>query len=186
MADVGFIEPHDPKFIATVERIDEEPLQVLIESQVLDVTLNSDRFLEAFKEVAAIAVEKASILDGLEPGGVAVLNADIDTATILAAKAADRRLAHNVRIDLGVSEKPRCHARFDDSGHDQVGTNAVRAQLTRVYAKAGVSNRTQLLAVFTDDLLAGALPGLERRSAVSSSSDEGPAPPGPPLRSARI
>lgn len=51
----------------------------------------------------------------------------------------------------------------------------VRAQLTRVYAKAGVSNRTQLLAVFTDDLLAGALPGLEQRSAVSSSSDEGSA-----------
>lgn len=62
----------------------------------------------------------------------------------------------------------------------------VRAQLTRVYAKAGVSNRTQLLAVFTDDLLAGALPGLERRSAVSSSSDEGPASPRPPPRSARI
>ena len=51
----------------------------------------------------------------------------------------------------------------------------VRAQLTRVYAKAGVSNRTQLLAVFTDDLLAGALPGLERRSPVSAPSDEGPA-----------
>ena len=51
----------------------------------------------------------------------------------------------------------------------------VRAQLTRVYAKAGVSNRAQLLAVFTDDLLAGALPGLDRRSAVSSMPDEGPA-----------
>jgi len=36
----------------------------------------------------------------------------------------------------------------------------VRAQLTRVYAKAGVSNRTQLLSLFTDDLLAGALPGV--------------------------
>ena len=48
----------------------------------------------------------------------------------------------------------------------------VRAQLTRVYAKAGVSNRTQLLAVFTDELLAGALPGLESRPSVSSTEDE--------------
>lgn len=31
----------------------------------------------------------------------------------------------------------------------------VRAQLTRVYAKAGVSSRSQLLSVFIEDLLAG-------------------------------
>ena len=48
----------------------------------------------------------------------------------------------------------------------------VRAQLARVYAKADVSSRTQLLAVFTDELLAGALPGLERRVPVSSTEDE--------------
>ncbi|MCR9072901.1 MAG: helix-turn-helix transcriptional regulator [Alphaproteobacteria bacterium] len=46
----------------------------------------------------------------------------------------------------------------------------VRAQLARVYAKAGVSSRTQLLAVFTDELLAGALPGLGMRSTVSSAT----------------
>jgi DNA-binding CsgD family transcriptional regulator len=62
----------------------------------------------------------------------------------------------------------------------------VRAQLTRVYAKAGVSNRTQLLSVFTDDLLAGALPGLEKRPAVSSGPGTVPAEPTPPPRSDRI
>lgn len=33
----------------------------------------------------------------------------------------------------------------------------VRAQLTRVYAKAGVSNRSQLLSLFMEDLLSGPL-----------------------------
>lgn len=48
----------------------------------------------------------------------------------------------------------------------------VRARLTRVYAKAGVSNRTQLLAVFTDDLLAGALPGVAEPRPVRAPAEE--------------
>lgn len=43
--------------------------------------------LEAFENVEAIAAEKAAILDGLEPDGTAVLNADIEQADILSGKA---------------------------------------------------------------------------------------------------
>jgi len=43
--------------------------------------------LEAFEDVAGIAREKAAILDGLEPGGVAVLNADLVESPVLAAMA---------------------------------------------------------------------------------------------------
>ena len=48
--------------------------------------------LEAFKDVAAIAVEKASIFDGMEPGGVAVINADHAHSDIVLSKAVDRGL----------------------------------------------------------------------------------------------
>ncbi len=37
----------------------------------------------------------------------------------------------------------------------------VRAQLARVYAKAGVSNRAQLVAVFIEDLLGGPIGGVK-------------------------
>ena len=46
--------------------------------------------LEAFESIEGIAREKASIFDGLEPGGTAILNGDIDTAPILAAGARGR------------------------------------------------------------------------------------------------
>jgi DNA-binding CsgD family transcriptional regulator len=39
--------------------------------------------------------------------------------------------------------------------------STVRAQLTRVYAKAGVTSRSQLVSLFIDDLLGGPLPGME-------------------------
>ncbi len=46
--------------------------------------------LEAFENVAAIAVEKASIFDGMETGGVAVINADHDHSDIVLNKALER------------------------------------------------------------------------------------------------
>lgn len=44
--------------------------------------------LEAFDSIEAIAREKAALLDGLEPGGIAVLPADLPVTAILTAKAA--------------------------------------------------------------------------------------------------
>ena len=65
------------------------PLARMARPHVAMITTVAAAHLEAFDSVAAIAVEKASILEGLEPGGVAVLNNDIPEAAILAAKAID-------------------------------------------------------------------------------------------------
>ena len=41
------------------------------------------------------------------------------------------------------------------AGFRGAAAGTVRAQLTRVYAKAGVSNRTQLVALFVEELMGG-------------------------------
>jgi UDP-N-acetylmuramoyl-tripeptide--D-alanyl-D-alanine ligase len=64
------------------------PLARLADLDVAMITTVAPAHLEAFASIEGIAQEKASILDGLRPGGVAVLNADIATAPILRAKAA--------------------------------------------------------------------------------------------------
>ena len=63
------------------------PLARMADLDVAMITTVAPAHLEAFDSVAGIAREKASILDGLRAGGVAVLNADIETAPILRAKA---------------------------------------------------------------------------------------------------
>jgi len=55
------------------------------------ITTVAPAHLAAFDSVEGIAHEKASILDGLRPGGWAVLNADIEHAAILRARAAGRQ-----------------------------------------------------------------------------------------------
>lgn len=65
------------------------PLARLARPHVALVTTVAPAHLEAFDSVDAIAAEKASIVQGLEPGGVAVLNADIAQAEILARTARD-------------------------------------------------------------------------------------------------
>ncbi|MGD9863204.1 MAG: UDP-N-acetylmuramoyl-tripeptide--D-alanyl-D-alanine ligase [Pseudodonghicola sp.] len=59
------------------------PLARLARPHVAMITTVAPAHLEAFASVADIAREKAAILDGLEPGGVAVLNADLDQSPIL-------------------------------------------------------------------------------------------------------
>lgn len=63
------------------------PLSRLARPHVALITTVGAAHLEAFDSIAGIAVEKASILDGLEPGGTAILPADLDTTPILTAKA---------------------------------------------------------------------------------------------------
>jgi UDP-N-acetylmuramoyl-tripeptide--D-alanyl-D-alanine ligase len=63
------------------------PLSRLARPHVAIVTAVAPAHLEAFGSVEGIAHEKASILDGLEPGGTAVLTRDAGTWPILAAKA---------------------------------------------------------------------------------------------------
>jgi UDP-N-acetylmuramoyl-tripeptide--D-alanyl-D-alanine ligase len=63
------------------------PLAQLARLDVAIITTVAAAHLEAFESIEGIAHEKASILDGLVPGGTAVLPADIETAPILMAKA---------------------------------------------------------------------------------------------------
>ena len=69
-----------------------EPLARLAQPHVAMVTTVAAAHLEAFDNVAEIAVEKAAIFSGLPIGGGAVINADIEHAPILLAKAHDCRV----------------------------------------------------------------------------------------------
>ena len=60
------------------------PLTKLARPHVAMVTTVGPAHLEAFGSVEKIALEKASIIDGLMPDGVAVFNGDIETAPVLA------------------------------------------------------------------------------------------------------
>jgi UDP-N-acetylmuramoyl-tripeptide--D-alanyl-D-alanine ligase len=63
------------------------PLARLARLDVAMVTTVAPAHLEAFDSVEGIAIEKASIFDGLVPGGVAIFNADIEWTSLLRAKA---------------------------------------------------------------------------------------------------
>jgi UDP-N-acetylmuramoyl-tripeptide--D-alanyl-D-alanine ligase len=63
------------------------------------ITTVAAAHLEAFDNIEGIALEKASVMEGLEYGGVSVMNNDIDTAAILQAKAHDLK-----RRDVGFGE----------------------------------------------------------------------------------
>jgi UDP-N-acetylmuramoyl-tripeptide--D-alanyl-D-alanine ligase len=64
------------------------PLARLSQLDAAIVTTVAPAHLAAFDSLVGIAREKASILDGLRPGGVAVLPADISTSEILMEQAA--------------------------------------------------------------------------------------------------
>jgi UDP-N-acetylmuramoyl-tripeptide--D-alanyl-D-alanine ligase len=85
------------------------PLAQMARPHVAMVTIVAAAHLEAFENLEGIAHEKASILTGLEPGGVAVLNGDLDTSGILLDWA--RRYAART-ITFG--ETPRVHHRVTD------------------------------------------------------------------------
>ncbi len=63
------------------------PLARMARPHVAMVTTVAAAHLEAFDDIEGIAREKAAIIDGLEEGGTAILNSDIDQAEILRAKA---------------------------------------------------------------------------------------------------
>ena len=59
------------------------PLAKMARPHVAMITTVAAAHLEAFEDLSGIAREKAAIMDGLEQGGIAVLNADIETAPVL-------------------------------------------------------------------------------------------------------
>ncbi len=72
------------------------PLSKMARPHVALITTVAAAHLEAFDNITGIALEKASIIDGLEYGGSAVLNCDLDTSAVLYAKAHDAK-----RKDVG-------------------------------------------------------------------------------------
>ncbi len=77
------------------------PLAAMTRPHVALITTVAAAHLEAFEGIEAIAREKAAIFGGLEPGGVAVLPADLDTSGVLLEIA--RGATGNV-IRFGASE----------------------------------------------------------------------------------
>jgi UDP-N-acetylmuramoyl-tripeptide--D-alanyl-D-alanine ligase len=63
------------------------PLARLARPHVAMITTVAAVHLAAFRDLRGIAREKAAIFEGLEPGGTAILNRDIETYSILLAKA---------------------------------------------------------------------------------------------------
>jgi UDP-N-acetylmuramoyl-tripeptide--D-alanyl-D-alanine ligase len=64
------------------------PLARMARLDVAMITTVAPAHLEAFASLEAIAIEKAAIMEGLEPGGTAVLPADLPVSPVLLAKAA--------------------------------------------------------------------------------------------------
>jgi len=75
------------------------PLSRMTRPHVTLITTIAAAHLEAFASVADIAVEKAAVMDGLEPGGISVVNNDVDEAAILVAKTIDLKIR-----DIGFGE----------------------------------------------------------------------------------
>ncbi|MGB1209134.1 MAG: UDP-N-acetylmuramoyl-tripeptide--D-alanyl-D-alanine ligase, partial [Paracoccaceae bacterium] len=63
------------------------PLAKMTRPHVALITIVAPAHLAAFESLAGIAEEKASIFQGLEPVGVAVLNGDLEVSDILASEA---------------------------------------------------------------------------------------------------
>ncbi|WP_022704093.1 UDP-N-acetylmuramoyl-tripeptide--D-alanyl-D-alanine ligase [Pseudorhodobacter ferrugineus] len=63
------------------------PLSIMAKPHVVIITTVAAAHLEAFDNLAGIAAEKASIIDGLVEGGTAILPADLEVTPILTAKA---------------------------------------------------------------------------------------------------
>ncbi len=68
------------------------PLAKLARPHVAIVTTVGTAHLAAFENIEGIAREKASIFSGLEPGGTAILNADLPTTPILEAGAGGAKI----------------------------------------------------------------------------------------------
>ncbi len=95
-----------------------EPLVGLVKPQVAIITTVAPVHLEFFASVSEIADAKAEIFSGLEPGGTAIINRDIDTFYRLAARAE----ASPAGRLLTFGEHPDADARLDSLAMDPDGS----------------------------------------------------------------
>ena len=88
--------PHDTDFavieIGMSNPGEIAPLSRMTRPDVAMITTVAAAHLQAFDDIAGIAREKAAIIDGLTPGGTAVLNADTETSEILQRYASKREV----------------------------------------------------------------------------------------------
>ncbi len=101
------------------------PLAQMACPHVVMITTVAAAHLEAFDSIEGIAREKATVIDGLVAGGIAVLNADIATAPILLNYAA-KRGARVVRFGQMAADWHLKHVRLAS------GSTVVQAQANGV------------------------------------------------------
>ncbi len=113
------------------------PLVRLARPHVAIVTTVEAVHLAAFRDLAGIAREKGSIVEGLEPGGIAVLNRDTPTYPILLAAA---RRARVRPVRFGATGRPEF--RLDEVRVGDGGTAvAARAHGRRFLYRLGAPGR---------------------------------------------
>ncbi|MBE0453940.1 UDP-N-acetylmuramoyl-tripeptide--D-alanyl-D-alanine ligase [Roseovarius autotrophicus] len=113
------------------------PLARMARPHVALVTTVAAAHLEAFESLEGIAREKASIFEGLEPGGTALVNTDISTAAILHESAT--RHAARV-IGFGVARGAHHRLLWVDL-HDGATVAHARAWRTPILYKIGITGR---------------------------------------------
>ncbi len=107
------------------------PLSRQVRPHVAIVTSVAAAHLAAFDNLDGIAVEKASIFEGLEPGGTAILNGDLPTSPILRAAAQQAR-AHLISFGTKVTNH---HRATKITVHDGVTVGAARAWRSPILLK---------------------------------------------------
>lgn len=135
------------------------PLARMTRPHVAVVTTVGPAHLEFFGSVDGIAREKASIFEGLEPGGAAVLNGDLPTTPIL-LEAAERHASRVVTFGAGNNNH---HRLLTAELHEN--TTVAQARLWRMHVvyKLGATGRhyaENALAVLAAVWLLGADRGL--------------------------
>ena len=111
------------------------PLARMARPHVAIVTTVAPAHLEAFESIEGIAREKAAIFEGLEPGGVAILNGDLPTTPILQAGAKAR--ADKV-ITFGQDSRNH-HRLIRTTLHDHVTVAQAQIWRTPVVFKIGAA-----------------------------------------------
>ncbi len=148
------------------------PLARMARPHVAMVTTVAAAHLEAFDNLEGIAREKASIFEGLEPGGCAVINGDLAVSPILraAARAAGARI---VGFGLGVSNHHRLR-----SANVRAGATVGKARLwrTEVMLKVATEGRHFMVNGLGVIAVAQAL-GADRARVICNLSSWAP-PPG--------
>ncbi len=113
------------------------PLARMARPHVALITTIAPAHLEAFDSIEGIAREKAAIFDGLEPGGTAVINADVGTAAILEA-AAREKADTVIRFGTGADSDLRLK---DVSVHDAATVAKAVAGDEEILFKVGTPGR---------------------------------------------